>query len=161
LNVSTPLRSDNHGGPLARIILVEKTPLLRDGIRACLVKAGGIELCGEASDAAEAEWMASTLQPDLAIVGVDASEPAILDFIEELTRRPNAPKVIVLLAYDGPPGPTASLFRRGASAVLSKQVDPDELVQAVRNVLAGRTYLSAETIEHLVRRRNRAPGGVG
>ncbi len=118
-------------------------------------------ICGEAGDAAQAEWLATSLQPDVAIVGVDAPESAMLDFIEELCHRPDGPKVVVLLADEGPPGPMASLFRRGASAVLNKHVDGEEFIQAVRNAAAGRTYLSSETIEQLVRRRNRTAGAAG
>lgn len=155
----TRLRDQLDGTP-ARVLLVEKCSLFRDGVRACLTKAGGFEICGEAENADEAEWIVSTLQPELAIVGIDAPEPAVLDFIEELSHRSGGPKVVVLLGVEGPPGPTASLFRRGASAVLSKHVEGEELVQAARNVLQGRTYLSAETIEQLVRRRGRTAGGV-
>jgi DNA-binding NarL/FixJ family response regulator len=154
-------RSDLHDATPTRVLIVEKCPLFRDGVRTCLAKAGGFDICGEAADVAGAEWLLTTSQPDVAIVGVDALEPAVFAFIEELCHRPNGPKVVALLGVEGPPGPTASLFRRGASAVLSKHAPGDELVEAIHNILKGRAYLSAETIEQLIRRRNRTSGSVG
>lgn len=153
-------RRHERDGPPARVLLVDKHPLFRDGLRACLTKAGGFAICGETDDPARAKRMAASSQPDVAIVGVDAPEPTLLNLIEGLCHRPQAPKIVALLGIEGLPGPTASLFRRGASAVLSKQVDGEELVQAIRNVLKGRAYLSAETIEQLVRRRSRTAGGA-
>jgi len=98
---------------------------------------------------------ALNLKPDVAIV--DIAMPLLngLDAGEQIKRRLRSVK-LVFLAISDDAELAAEAFRRGASAYVLKQAGGDELVNATRTVVQGRTFLSSsvarETITFLLNR---------
>ena len=155
-----PVHSDALEGDPKSVLLVDDHPLLRNGVRAALSEVSELSVCGEAGSLAEARRLVAELRPDLVVLDIDLPDGDSLAFVEELRSLPSGPKVIVFCGRDDPSGMDAVAIRLGASAFVNKRADGEELLRVVRDALGGRTYLSTEMIERLLKRRGR-PGGNG
>src|SRR6185503_12753370 len=114
----------------------------RAGLRA-LLEADGIEVAGEAADGAEAVALVAATVPD--VVLMDIRMP-VLDGIEATRRIVADPalagvRVVVLTTFELDEYVFAAL-RAGASGFLLKDVDADDLCQAIRLFAAGHALLS-------------------
>lgn len=130
-----------------RVVLVDDQQLLRMGFRLVL-EGADIEVVGEASDGAEAVEIVQNLSPD--VVLMDVRMP-VLDGVEA-TRQITATtdsKVIILTTFDVDEYAFEGL-RAGASAFMLKDVQPDELVRAVKIVNAGESIVAPRVTAKLV-----------
>ncbi|MEV6488252.1 response regulator transcription factor [Actinoplanes sp. NPDC051633] len=121
---------------MIRVLIADDQQLIRSGLRALLDRDAGIEVVAEAADGLEAVRLAAAVRPD--VILMDVRMPGV-DGVEA-TARVEAP-VIVLTTYDGDATVFAAL-RAGAAGFLLKDVRPDDLRQAVRDVAAGRSILA-------------------
>lgn len=144
----------------ARTIHVDDHPLYCTGLRAVLSEATDLELVGEAYSAAAALELARHERIDVALVDVvlPASDGvALTAALREL--QPDC-KIIGLSMVDEPVR-IAQMFRAGASGYALKSQPPEELLAAIRTVLAGSEYLpasiSSEQVEHHRRSEESSP----
>lgn len=130
-----------------RVALVDDQPLLRMGFRLVL-EGAGIEVVGEANNGAEGVELVRSLAPD--VVLMDVRMP-VLDGIEATRQIVEScdSKVIILTTFDLDEYAFSGL-RAGASAFLLKDVEPDELVKAVRVVQAGESIVAPRITSRLV-----------
>lgn len=118
------------------VLIADDQMLVRSGLRALLERDPGIRVVGEAADGLEAVTVAARVRPD--VILMDVRMPGV-DGVEA-TGRVDAP-VIVLTTYDGDATVFAAL-RAGAAGFLLKDVRPDDLRRAVKEVAAGGSILS-------------------
>jgi DNA-binding NarL/FixJ family response regulator len=118
-----------------RILLVDDHPLIRLGIRSIL--DGNYEICGEASNGAEAVVKAAALVPDLVLMDVNMP---LMDGLEATRRiRQMLPTtiIVVLTLHD-----SRDLVERaknaGADAVLTKGTRPDEIIAVIDRLASER-----------------------
>ena len=133
-----------------RVLIADDHPVVRHGLRSFLELQDGLEVVGEASDGAEAVSMASALRPD--VVLLDLVMPP-LDGVEAIaTIRERAPdaKVIVLTTFADDRRIFPAL-RAGAAGYLLKDVDPHDLVRAIRQAHRGEPALHPAVAARLVR----------
>jgi DNA-binding NarL/FixJ family response regulator len=135
---------------LIRVAVVDDQDLVRAGFVLLLRSADGIEVVGEASDGLEAIEQAREHSPD--VVLMDIRMPG-LDGLEA-TRRllaagPGAPRVVVLTTFDLDEY-VYEAMRAGASGFLLKSARPQQLVDAVRAVVAGDALLAPEITHRLL-----------
>jgi DNA-binding NarL/FixJ family response regulator len=116
------------------ILLVDDHSLIRLGIRSIL--DGNYEICGEASNGAEAVEKAAALTPDLILMDVHMP---LMDGLEATRRiRPMLPrtKIVVFTLHD-----SRDLVQRaknaGADAVLSKGAPVDEIMATIARLVCG------------------------
>lgn len=130
------------------VVLIDDQPLLRMGFRLVLEGTDDIEVIGEASDGAEGFKLVQELKPD--VVLMDVRMP-VLDGIAATEKicSSTATKVIILTTFDLDEYAFSGL-RAGASAFLLKDVEPDELVRAVRVVNAGESIVAPRITKKLV-----------
>jgi DNA-binding NarL/FixJ family response regulator len=126
-----------------RVVLADDQALVRAGFRALLDRTEDIEVVGEAADGAAAIASARDRRPD--VVLMDVRMP-VLDGIEATRRIVADPslsdvKVLVLTTFEVDEYVFEAL-RAGASGFLLKDVEPDDLRQAVRLVADGQALLS-------------------
>lgn len=124
-----------------RVLLAEDHAMVRGGVRSMLEAAGGIEVVGEASDGREAVRLAATLSPD--VIVMDVAMPGLSGI--EATRQIHAasPRLaIIILSMYGDRQYISESLRAGASAYVLKDAAFSELEAAIREVVAGRRYLS-------------------
>jgi DNA-binding NarL/FixJ family response regulator len=131
-----------------RVLLADDQALVRGGFRLMLEQRPDITVCGEAGDGLEAVRQADELLPD--VILMDIRMP-ILDGIAATERlvRAGRGRVLVLTTFDVDDYVVEAL-RVGASGYLLKDVEPDELVAAVRGVAAGDLPLSPTVLRRVV-----------
>ena len=140
-----------------RLVLAEDHAVLRDGLRSILASEPDFEVAGEASDGREAIRCVSRLEPDLIILDLNMPRMNGIEAIGEIRRISPRTKVLVLTAHKSEEYVVAAL-RAGADGYVLKDEAAGGLILAVRNVLGGRRYLSAEMSRRVV---EGAPGGPG
>jgi len=123
-----------------RLLLIENQKLVRLGIRAAAAAAGDIDVVGEAGDLAAGYDLYSKLQPDVVILGLRFPEGCSIDHLDKYLSGRSKARLIVLADHAGDAEISRAL-KKGALGYVCKDVEPAELVKAIRAVAAGRRYL--------------------
>lgn len=131
---------------MVTLILAEDHVIVRKGIKLMLERESDFRLLGEASDGLEAVQITEKLKPDVLLLDLMLPRLHGLEVIRQVRRDSPKTKVIILSMHSEEPYVMESL-RYGASGYLLKDCTPDELVKAIREVLAGRRYLSPALAE--------------
>jgi two-component system response regulator NreC len=126
-----------------RVLLVEDHTLLREGLRTLLGAAPELEVVGEAGDGLEAIAQARRLRPDLIIMDLSMPKMTGLEALREITHQHPKTKTIALTMHNSEEHLRDAL-QAGAAGYVLKTVSHDELIAAVRSVLAGGRYLSPQ-----------------
>ncbi|WP_372662860.1 response regulator [Amycolatopsis kentuckyensis] len=142
-----------------RVLLVDDEPLIRAGLRAIVESEPGLTVVGEAADGAEVPGLVARLRPD--VVLMDVRMPAVdgIRATAHLMSTVDAPpEVIVVTTFENDDYVYDALLA-GASGFLLKRARPEEIVAAIRTVVAGESLLFPAAIRRLAA--NRAPSGDG
>ena len=125
------------------ILLLDDHEVVRDGLQALLVRQADLEVTGSFASAVEALRFAAESPPDVAVL--DIALPGI-DGIEVAKRLHDlCPETqILMLSMHATPEFVYQALRAGASGYVLKESAGEEVVTAVRAVLAGRRYLSGK-----------------
>jgi DNA-binding NarL/FixJ family response regulator len=134
-----------------RVVLADDQALVRAGFRVLLDSAGDIEVVGEAASGEEAIAQARRSHPD--VVLMDVRMP-ILDGLEATRRIVTDPdlagvRVLILTTFEVDEYVFEAL-RSGASGFVVKDMEPSELLQAVRVVARGDALLSPGVTRRLI-----------
>lgn len=135
-----------------RILIVDDHPIMRDGLTTKICNEPGLDVCGEADDVAEAMRLVGELNPDLVIIDISLKAGHGIDLIKQIRGSHPKMKMLVNSMYDESVYAERSL-QAGALGYLSKQNARETLIDAIHNVLAGKTYLSAEMTERILKSR--------
>ncbi|MDQ7803185.1 response regulator transcription factor [Amycolatopsis sp. A133] len=142
------------------VLLVDDEPLIRAGLRAIVDSEDDLSVLGEAADGAEVPGLVARLRPD--VVLMDVRMPAV-DGIRATTHLMSAvdhpPKVIVVTTFENDDYVYDALVA-GASGFLLKRARPEEIVAAIRTVVAGESLLFPAAIRRLAAR-HAPPAGDG
>ncbi|HEV2320743.1 MAG TPA: UvrY/SirA/GacA family response regulator transcription factor [Gammaproteobacteria bacterium] len=130
------------------VLLVDDHKLMRTGIKLILDETADIRVMGEASSGEEAVERARALKPQ--IILMDVSMPGIggLEATRKLAMSLPDTRIIVISAQTAEPYPM-KLLEAGAAGYLTKDSAGDEIVTAIRRVLAGERYISADIARQL------------
>jgi len=124
-----------------RILLVDDHPLVREGLAEALTREADFEICGEAEDCRQALELISTARPHLAIVDLALKKSYGLELIKDVRAR--FPEVLMLVvSMQDELVHAERVLRAGASGYITKEEATVQVVQAVRQVLRGETYVS-------------------
>lgn len=134
-----------------RIMLVDDHHIVRSALRLLLEKHG-FEIVAEAGDAQEALELAPKARPQIVLMDLELPGTNGITATRRLRKLvPNA-KVIFLSAYDDEKDIAEALTAAGANGYLLKSDAPEELINAVRAVGAGKRYLSSSVAPMLLMR---------
>src|SRR5216110_3603261 len=126
-----------------QIVIVDDHPLFRKGLEQLIHSDGAFAVCGEASNASEAMDVIRKLDPDLAIVDISLPGANGIELIKNI--RAEFPKLpILVLSMQDESLYALRALRAGAQGYVMKQEALANVVNAIREVLAGRPYLSHE-----------------
>lgn len=131
------------------IILADDHRIVRQGLRALLEAEPDLQLIGETGDGLEAVQLVRRRQPD--VVVLDLMMPSIngLEATRQISDcRPQTH--IIILSMHADEGYVLEALRNGAAGYVLKDSSADDLVRAVREVVAGRRYLSAPLSERAI-----------
>jgi DNA-binding NarL/FixJ family response regulator len=123
-----------------RVLLADDHALVRDGLRAVLAREPDIQVVGEADDGREALRLAASAKPDVAVL--DLSMPLLngLDAARQLARDRRSRTILVTMHADE--RYVLDALRAGVHGYVLKKQAAADLVRAIREVAAGRVYLS-------------------
>lgn len=130
-----------------RILLADDHVIVREGLRALLEQAG-MAVIGEAGDGHEALQLAQAQHPDVAVLDIIMPHLNGLETARRLRETMPEIKVIVLTVHTEEPYVLEAL-QAGAVGYVLKTQAPVDLVQAIREVVQGATYLSPR-VSHAV-----------
>jgi len=138
---------------MIRALLCDDHALIRRGIRDTLVDAGGIEIVGEVSDYASLrEWMRdgeASKRVDVLVLDINLPGRSGLDVLHVLKDQGESMRTLVVSMYPEEQYAIRCL-RAGAYGYVNKGGDPAELVAAVKQVGAGRKYVTPQIAQMLV-----------
>ncbi|GAB4541049.1 MAG: response regulator transcription factor [Anaerolineae bacterium] len=131
------------------IVLADDHQVVRQGLRALLETEADFHLIGEAGDGLETVQLVERLKPDVLIV--DLMMPGLngLEITRQVTQRAS-PTRVVILSMHANEAYVLEALRNGAGAYVLKDSSAADLVQAVRQVVAGRHYLSPPLSERAI-----------
>jgi DNA-binding NarL/FixJ family response regulator len=133
----------------ARVLIADDHDVVRKGIRTILERDPRIEVLGEAANGREAVELAAELKPDVVVMDIAMPQLNGIEAAAQILRRNARTGVIIVSMYSE----EAYLLRALSSGVrgylLKESVEPD-LVRAVHQVSAGRTYFSPLIADNLL-----------
>jgi DNA-binding NarL/FixJ family response regulator len=134
-----------------RVAIADDQALVRAGFVSLLSNAGDIVLVGEAAHGGEAVELVRRAHPDVMLMDIRMPGVDGLAATRAITGDPalEATKVVVLTTYELDEYVFEAL-RAGASGFLTKDVDPDDLREAVRTVAAGHALLAPSVTRRVV-----------
>jgi DNA-binding NarL/FixJ family response regulator len=122
--------------------------MVRQGLRAVLDAAPGIEVVGEASDGRAVVDMVVELNPDVVLMDLQMPELHGIDATREIVARSPATAVLVLTMFDDDATVFAALAA-GAAGYLVKGANGRDITAAVESVAAGQAVFGASLAERL------------
>lgn len=132
-----------------KVVIADDHHVVRRGLLFFLKTQQDIEVIGEAKNGQEAVDMVIKLNPD--VVLMDLSMP-IMDGVmatKAIREADNDVKIIILTSYSDQDHVIPAI-RAGASGYQLKDIEPDELVQTIRDVLKGESKLHPKVTSHVM-----------
>jgi DNA-binding NarL/FixJ family response regulator len=133
----------------ATILIVDDHPLVREGLTARISAQTDLEVCGEAEDVEQALAECISRKPDLVLVDISLKKGHGLELIKQIKMQSPETKMLVVSAYDESFYAERAL-RAGALGYISKQECRENVITAIRTVLAGHRYLSPQMTDQLL-----------
>jgi DNA-binding NarL/FixJ family response regulator len=143
-----------------KILLVDDHGVFRDALTLLLERDGAFSVCGSFSDPAKALREAPRLKPDLYLLEIAFDGMSGLELTKALRTRFPSSRILILSMHKEFLYAERAL-RAGANGYISKQRSGREVVESVRRVLQGETWLSEAVKERLLEsigRHDRHPG---
>ena len=141
-----------------RVLLVDDHAVVREGIRAFLQLQPDIEVVGEAEGGESALAVAAEVEPDVVLMDLLMPDGDGISALRHLRERQPGIQVLVLTSYID----DAQVFgaiQAGAAGYQLKDIQPEALADAIREVHAGRPALHQEAQARLMHRGQAAPPG--
>ena len=126
-----------------RVFIVEDHPVFRQGLTHIINAEKDLAVCGQAGDVNSALGAIPELEPDLAVVDISLPGKNGLELIKELRATNDRIKILVVSMHDEALY-AGRVLRAGGDGYIMKQEDPEEIVNAIRDILAGHLYVSEE-----------------
>jgi PAS domain S-box-containing protein len=144
-----------HSDRPVRIVVVDDHEAIRDGVRAVLARAPGIEIVDEAGTGEEGIWKTRVLDPDIVIMDLSLPDLDGFQAMRRITALGRHTRILVLTAH----APEKSLIKAmeaGASGFVRKATAHEDLLPALDAVLQGEVFLDSHSNHVLVRSLERA-----
>ena len=130
-------------------LIVDDHAIVRKGLRRILEEALDMKVGGEAANGVEALKMLRAGKYDVILLDISMPEKNGIDTLKQIIDGNKAARVLILSMY--PEDQYAvRLMKAGASGYLTKEAAPEQLVEAIRHVVAGKKYISATLSELLL-----------
>ncbi len=137
--------------PVTRIFLLDDHEVVRRGIAALLSTEAGFQIVGEASTAAEALRRIAATRPDVAVLDARLPDGSGIDVCREVRSRFPQTRCLILTSYDDDQALFGAVMA-GASGYVLKEVRGNYLIDAVRQVSAGRSLLDPAITQRVLDR---------
>ena len=139
------VHEDSGSTNLIRVILADTQAIFRAGLRKVFALEDDIRVVGQAETLAQAQSAVKKFSSDVVIFEA-ALSPNPVEAVAELLRQ-NPRMRIVVVTPGSDEGLTLDLFRRGAHGIVSREVEPELLVDCLRKVAGGGIWLDPQGIQ--------------
>lgn len=129
------------------IFIIEDHPVFREGLVQILNREPDLWVCGEADNAEEALPMVKRRKPAVILVDLSLPGKSGLDFIKELRMSDHEVKVLVVSMHDQAIY-ADRVMRAGGNGYIMKHEDPEEILHAIRDLIAGHIYISENVLSN-------------
>ncbi len=137
-------------GEKFRIVIAEDYTIVRQGLKSLLESFSDFEVVGEAVDGKEAIESVARLKPDLVLMDLSMPKTDGITAIKEIKRRLPETKILALTVHKTE-GHVRMALESGADGYILKDASCTELEMAIRNILEGKSYLSPEISDGIIR----------
>jgi len=134
-----------------RLLIVDDHEVTRLGLRTLLQSCPHFEVAGETGSITETLAAAARLQPDLVLLDVRLSDGSGIDVCRQLQRLELETKVLVLTSF-ADDDLVFDAISAGADGYLLKEIHGDRLIQAIQDVVAGRSILDPAVTRRVMSR---------
>jgi len=133
------------------ILLVDDHKMMRDGLRAILERTPEFRVVSEADTGPEAVLFCKKLHPDLVIMDLRLPGMNGIEATVEILRHSPQTRVLILSIYDDE-NSVVTAIRSGARAFVLKKASSADLIDALRIVARGGSYMSSQVSDRLLTR---------
>jgi two-component system, NarL family, response regulator DegU len=133
-----------------KIVIIDDHQLFREGVKRILDFEPSFEVVAEGDDGSEAIALVEQYQPDVIIMDINMPNTNGVEATGQLIQKFPEAKVIILSIHDDENYVTHAL-RTGATGYLLKEMDADALIEAVKVVADGGSYLHPRVTHNLVK----------
>jgi two-component system invasion response regulator UvrY len=141
---------------MLKVLLADDHAIVRGGLKEILLRHMESVECGEAENAGQVLAQIRGYAWDLLILDITMQGPSGLDILADIKLlRPELPVLVLSMMPEDQFG--KRVLEAGAGGYLKKESAPEELIQAIRKVLAGGRYVSPALAEKLVLDLNAGP----
>lgn len=134
-----------------RVLLADDHAVVRAGIRGFLEQAGDIEVVAEAEDGETAKTLIKQHRPDVAVLDIQMPKASGIEVTRWVRANLKGVGLLTLTAYDETPY-VMGILQAGANGYILKTAAPEDLIQAVRDVYAGKSALDAAIAQKVMAR---------
>jgi len=142
-----------------RVLLVDDHAILREGIRYLLSASGEVDVIGEAQDGVEALEMVERLKPDAVLMDIAMPRMNGIEATTELKKRHRDLPVLILSMYDSEEY-VLPILKAGASGYVLKRAAAQELVSALKAVVAGQVILHPDVARTVMENLHQAQASI-
>lgn len=131
-----------------KILIADDHAIVREGLKQILADSGGIVVAGDAENGNDAIKLARTIEADVLLLDISMPDKSGIEVLKQVKKE--TPKLTVLmLSMHREDQYAIRSLKAGAAGYLNKQSAPAELVDAIRQVAAGRKYISPALAQEL------------
>jgi two-component system, NarL family, response regulator DegU len=136
------------------VLIADDHAMMRQGLKQILELENDITVIAQASNGSEAVKLVREKKPDIVLMDINMPGTNGLQAIKELKFEKNASKIIVLTIHED----REYLFKTiqmGAEGYVLKDAEPPVLIEAIRKVYSGQSYIQSNMTKELVKEFNR------
>ena len=134
---------------MIRVVIADDHAIVRGGLKQIMATTADIEVVGEATQGDEVLALLRQLPFDLLLLDMTMPGLSGVEMIRRLKEETTAPPVLVLSMHNEPQV-VARALRAGASGYVTKDSEPEILLQAIRKIAAGGRYLDPTLVDAMV-----------
>ncbi len=131
-----------------RVFIIDDHAIVREGVKQILTDTEDIELAGDSASSLDAVRLARLGAYDVLLLDISMPDKNGIEVLKQI--RKEAPDIhVLILSMHKEDQYAIRTLKAGASGYLNKQSAPNELVSAIREVVAGRKYINKEVAQAL------------
>ncbi len=135
---------------VAKVLIVHDHPLVYEGVCAVLQREEDLEVLGEARTAADTLKHCETAAPDVVLLDLQLTDNGIAEFVRGITCHPGISVRVIVLTMTSSPQRMRQAALIGAHGIVSRYSTPENLVGAIRTVVAGQMYLDTSVARQMM-----------
>src|SRR5215470_12265483 len=133
------------------VLLVDDHKLMRDGVKTILERVADFKVMAEAENGTDAVQACKKLRPDIVLMDIGLPGMNGIEATEEILRHCPGTRIVILSMYDDE-NSVVSAIRSGARAFVLKKASSNDLLDELRTVAKGGSYLSSQVSDRLLSR---------